>query len=87
MDFRIVEKVGHPLKDVYLTYRDHLSELAPYLPNVDKIEAVEREESEGQVKLVNRWHVSAAVPRVLRPFFRTEQLSYLDHAVWKDELW
>lgn len=85
MDFEITEIIHHPTDEVYLTYRDRLPELVPYLPNVDEVEVLEREELEGGLRLLNRWCVSGSIPRTVRPFFKGKQLSYLDHARWNDE--
>lgn len=43
MEFELSETVNHPREAVYHTYRDHLSEVVRYLPNVDAFEVLERE--------------------------------------------
>jgi hypothetical protein len=85
MEFRIAELVRHPLEKVYRTNRDHLADLVPYMPNVDDVEVLERNETPTGVRLVNRWKVSGAVPRVVRPFFGEKMLTYLDRAEWHNE--
>lgn len=84
MEFRISQLLPHPLDAVYSTYRDRLPELALDLPNVDGVDVLERHQLPEGMRLVNRWRVSAAVPRAARPFFKADRLSYLDHAAWTD---
>jgi len=82
--FTIEETVEHPREEVYQAYRDHLVDLVPQLPNVDAIDVLERHEVPGGVQLVNRWRIHGSIPRTVRPFFKTDRLSYLDHASWID---
>ena len=82
MDFKVSEIINHPLEQVFAVYRDEMVSLVPYMPNVDAIEVVDRQEADGEVKLVNRWKVSGSIPRAVRPFFSDDMLAYLDHAHW-----
>lgn len=84
MEFKVIEHIKHPTEAVYLTYRDRLDDLVPYLPNVDHIDTMEREDNEQGPRLLNKWNVSGALPRTVRPFFKESTLSYLDHAQWND---
>jgi hypothetical protein len=84
MELNVTEVIHHPLEQVYLTYRDRLVELVPYLPNVDSVEVLEREPLADGLRLLNRWKVNGAVPRVARPFFSESMATYLDHARWRD---
>ena len=80
MDFKVTEIINHPHEEVYLTYRDRLPQLVPYLPNVDDVEVLEDEDTEEGKRLLNRWIVSGSIPRTVRPFFKDKRLSYLDRA-------
>ena len=85
MDFKVTEIIKHPPEEVYLTYRDRLPQLVPYLPNVDLVEVMEKEQTEDGLRLLNRWTVTGSIPRTVRPFFKGKRLSYLDRALWNDE--
>jgi len=85
MEFKTSEIIKHPRDMVYSTYRDHLTELVPYLPNVETITTLKREETPRGVQLVNQWKISSAIPRAIRPFFPDKMMSYLDRANWNDE--
>lgn len=86
MEFSISDILEFPQQQVYITYRDRLPELVPYMENVDDLKVVQRDdEVAGGPKLVNRWKVNGSIPRAVRPFFSDKMLTYLDHAQWDDE--
>jgi hypothetical protein len=69
---------------VFETYRDKLSELTAYLPNIDSI-TVERRTvlADGSIELVNRWQAARTeVPVVIRPFIKPDLLQWHDYATW-----
>ena len=83
MRFSITDELPHPLDLVFPTQRDKLEEFVDYLPNVEKIETVKREEEGDIVRLENHWRGAATdVPKALRPFVNDEMLSWIDHAEW-----
>lgn len=86
LEFEIVESVAYPVDLVYRTFRDRLPELAAYIPNVESIAVLEREQTTHGVRLVNQWRLEPkdTVPRIARPFVKKEWLAYLDHADWHD---
>lgn len=69
---------------VYELVRDRLSELVPHLPNVERIEVLERKESPGKVHLLNHWFVKVDIPGMVKKFLKPEYLSWKDRAVWDD---
>ncbi len=72
--------------DVMRTQRDDMVELAQYLPNIDVITVLEREELEDGVRLVNLWKAAATeIPRVIRPFVKPEMMQWKDHARWYND--
>ena len=89
MKIEVVQTIDHPRARVWEAYRDRLQELAEYLPNIARIEVLEREEPEdGVVKLLNRWQAAnTEVPAVARPFVDPKRLNWLDHATWHQADW
>jgi hypothetical protein len=85
MEFRIAEIIRHPRERVYCAYRNHLTDLVSYLPNVDSIETLEREQTDQGIRMLNRWKINAAIPRVVRPFLHEKMMTYLDQANWLDQ--
>lgn len=89
MEISVVTTIPHPREQVWATMRDHLPELAAYLPNVDAIEVRERTEpSPGEVRLVNLWKAAKTeVPAVARPFIDPSKLNWIDRAAWDQDRW
>jgi len=83
VQFRFDQIINHPRQLVFETYRDRLPELVPYLPNLDRIEVVERSDpGDGSVKLKNLWCGNVKIPKAARPFVKEELMSWYDHASW-----
>ncbi len=79
----IIEK---PADEVFRLVRDDMDKLAAFLPNVERIEVVERDELEdGRVRIVNHWHARADVPKLAKKFLKPEMFSWKDHALWKPD--
>lgn len=84
MEIRADVTIPFPPEQVFAAYRDRLSELAEYLPNIASITVVSREELDGgDVRLVNDWRGSNAdIPKVARAFLSEEKLRWTDYATW-----
>ena len=88
MDFTCSDTVTHPAEVVHLLLRDDMTQILPYLPDVDGIEVLTREDEDRGVRLVNLWRASeGAVPKVAKPFVKPEMLSWKDHALWNQNEW
>ncbi|MFK7824391.1 MAG: hypothetical protein AB8G05_09550 [Oligoflexales bacterium] len=72
--------------DVDLVYRivkDQLSDLAPYLPSIDRIDTMERSSIPGgKEKVVNHWFAQIDMPGLLSKFISKDLLSWKDNAIW-----
>lgn len=68
---------------VFRAYRDEITDLVEFLPNVKAIEVREREDAEGEVRLYNVWHGGGEIPASVRKFVSADMLSWDDHAVWR----
>lgn len=79
--------ISHPAEQVFAALRDKQSELAErYLPNIESVEVLEREDNPPKVRLYNRWQGRTDdVSRVIRPFVSREMMSWLDEAFWDEE--
>lgn len=76
--------IAFPKDLVYLTYRDKLPDLVPYLPNIRGIEVKSRREEPGVVHLVNVWHGGGDIPTAARAFLSESMMSWTDIATWRD---
>ena len=87
MLFENVDAVDHPVEEVFHLLRDDMTSLVPYLPDVQEIVVLEREDQAGgSVRIVNLWRGSGSqVPALVQKFMKAEWLSWKDHAVWHTE--
>ena len=76
---------------VFTTYRDRLPDLVPHLPNVERIEVLEREDDvggqAGVTRLLNLWSAEGEVPRVAQSIIKPEMVAWNDHARWDQNEW
>lgn len=89
MQISVVQVLPYPRPTVFRALRDHLPELAAYLPNIEYIEVKERgEPAPGETKLLNLWKAAKTeVPTVARAFLDPAKLSWLDRAHWREADW
>lgn len=76
--------IPFPRELVYLTYRDRLPDLVPFLPNIRAIEVQSRRDEPGAVHLVNIWHGGGDIPTAARAFLSESMMSWTDIATWRD---
>ena len=84
MEIRCDAIIPFPRPLVFATYRDKLTNLLPFLPNIRNIETMERKEEPGIVHLVNVWHGGGEIPAVARAFVSASMLSWTDLATWRE---
>jgi hypothetical protein len=77
-------RVPFPRQIVYATYRDKLTELARYVPDVRSINVKSRREVDGVIYTVNEWHGGGEIPFAARALLSEDMLSWLEHDVWKE---
>jgi len=83
--FRDLVVVKQPMEIVWVCVRDRLPQLAEQLDDLERIEVLEREQlGPGQVRLVNRWHSSQKIPRLLQQRLGAGAVSWLDRNEWDD---
>lgn len=69
---------------VYLTYRDKLVEIVPFLANVQQIEIKSRREANGLIYFTNIWHGGGEIPPLARAIISEAMLSWTDYATWNE---
>jgi hypothetical protein len=88
MKIEVTNTIPYPRVLVFRTLRDEMTELLPYLPNVDQIVVKQREElGEGRVRLVNWWKASSEIPTVARALVTPEMTNWTDFATWDESAW
>lgn len=84
MNISVDTSLPFPLPLVYLTYRDKVSEIVPYLPNVRSLELKSRQETNGQVQTVLDWHGGGDIPVALRSILGENMLSWTEYDTWNE---
>ena len=73
-------------EEVYNVLKNDLEKLVPYMPNVSKIEMVNRtEKGEGITAITNHWYANAEIPTIAKKFIKEDLMSWKDKAVWNDK--
>jgi hypothetical protein len=86
MDIKTDVTLPFPRDRVFATYRDRLTELLPFLPNIRGLVIKKREDrGGGEVYLVNEWQGGGEIPSVARSFLSESMLAWTDHATWKEK--
>ncbi|MFH1468933.1 MAG: hypothetical protein ABIO70_31395 [Pseudomonadota bacterium] len=84
MQIHSVSLVHHPRAAVFRAYRDRLSEIAAYIPDVREIKVQTREDAGGVVKIHNVWVAQCEVPTALKVVLKPENLMWDDFATWDE---
>lgn len=85
MKLEVSAEIPHPREKVFEVYRDKLTELVPFLPNVQSITVVTRREDGPTLYLLNRWHGGGDIPALVRKALSADLLQWDDHATWHSE--
>ncbi len=80
------DTVNQPLEKIYALMRDDLAQLAPFLPNIEKIVMLEKEELKPhQHRRLNHWFAKAEIPALAKKYLKPEFFAWKDYAVWDDQ--
>src|SRR5262245_17440789 len=72
----------HPRARVFAAYRDRLTDLIEFLPNIRAIKVRSRTERGPEVDLVNEWTGGGDIPAAARSVLKESMLRWTDHATW-----
>lgn len=83
----ITDTVAFDQTTVYETFRDHLVDLLPYLPDIQSITVTSSERPNAHtLKVVNLWKAAAKeIPTAAKAFIKPEMLQWTDYATWNDQ--
>ena len=62
--------------------RDNLYRLSTNMPNVNKIELLERKETKDKIYTLNKWYGKNIFPPSIHQFIRLDGIAWLDKAEW-----
>ncbi len=79
--------IPQPRERVFRAYRDEMSAVARFMPNIQQINVVKREPIDGGIKLHNEWIGKGEIPRPVQGIIKPEMLRWDDYATWDDAAW
>src|SRR5580704_12140959 len=82
MEIRADARIPFPREIVFAAYRDEITDLLPYLPNVRSIEVKSRKEEGGVIEFVNEWRGGGDIPGAIRAVLSESVLAWTDYAAW-----
>jgi hypothetical protein len=82
MELRADARLPYPRDLVIATYRDDITKVLTYLPNVRNIEVKSRKDDGAVSELVNVWHGGGEIPAAARAILSESMLSWTDYATW-----
>jgi hypothetical protein len=77
-------RLPFPRSLVYLTYRDKLVELVPFMPNVRSVEVKSRRQEDERIYCVNCWHGGGRIPLAVRAVLGKAMLSWTEYDNWDE---
>lgn len=88
-EIKVVEQVSFEREKFFDAFRDKAGELHHHLPDIDKIETLEREEiDDNTMKVVNYWKANGEqLPKALRMVIKPDMMSWKEHATYKKNEW
>ena len=75
-------RIPFPRETVFAAYRDDITRLLPFLPNVRAIEVKSRRDDGLRVEMVNEWRGGGDIPAAVRAVLGESVLSWTDYASW-----
>ena len=82
MELRADAHIPFPRDVVFAAYRDDITKVLAYLPNVRSIEVKSEKKDGDVVELVNIWHGGGEIPAAARAVLSESMLSWTDYAKW-----
>lgn len=79
--------IDRPREEVYNLVKKELEKIAPFFPNVEKVEVKSMEENteKEETYIINHWFAKAEIPAIAEKFVKKELFSWKDSATWKDK--
>jgi hypothetical protein len=85
MELRADAHIPFPRDVVFAAYRDDITQVLAYLPNVRSIDVKSRKDEGPRSELVNIWHGGGEIPAAARAVLSESMLSWTDYAKWDAE--
>ena len=82
MEIKSESRIHHHRDAVFYAYRDRLSDIIKYNPDIREVQIVSREEEGDVVKLHNVWISDRDIPSIVSKILKPEHLRWDDYAEW-----
>ena len=87
MHFESIATLSAPRARVFAIYRDEMTALQRYLPNIRSITTTARRTDGAVTELTNEWAARAELPAIARRFVAADATGWTDHARWDESAW
>lgn len=89
MKFEIASPIEFPRPAVFAALQHNLADLAPLLPNIDRVDTVEASShADGRDYTLHHWHATPDMaPALIWPFVSTAMTQWLDYGYWDQKNW
>lgn len=78
--------INRNVQDVFILVRDNLDKIIPFLPNIERVEVLEKVDlGNHKVKIINKWFAKADIPAVAKKFIKPDIFCWKDIAIWDME--
>jgi len=85
MKFEVSDIIKHPVDQVFPTFRDHIAELAQYLPNIETITILDRQEECDCVHVTSHWLAKVRLPGPASKLIPEKERGWDDIAIWNND--
>ncbi len=86
--FNSVAVLKRPQHELWTIMRDHLTEFAGRIADIEDIRQINRtSEPDGKVHVVNEWRVRQQVPAAIRSMLKIGELGWIDRNTWDATTW
>jgi hypothetical protein len=85
VEIRSESRIHHPLDKVFAAYRDRLTEVVAYIPDIREVIVLSREASDRVVTFHNEWVSDRDVPAYAKAILKPEYLRWDDYASWHED--
>jgi hypothetical protein len=82
MELRADAVIPFPRQVVFSAYRDDLSRIIEFLPNLRGVEVKSRKEDGPRIEMCSEWHGGGEIPAAARAVLSEALLSWTDYATW-----
>jgi hypothetical protein len=84
VEIKSESRIHHPRDAVFRAYRDRLSGIIAYNPDIREVQVLSREEEGDIVKLHNVWISDRDIPSIVSKILKPEHLRWDDYAQWNN---